>query len=696
MGGGQGVGIGGWLGAVAWGLWGGCALAQVVYDGSLGGPMGPVAGPEYRIDAAAGARAGDNLFHSFARFDINPGERANFTGPADIARVIGRITSGAPSTIDGTVAVAIPGADLYLLNPAGLLFGPEARLDVPGAFYATTAQRLFLEDGVFEGHLARGESNLGAGGVTGFGFDGAMVGQITVAGSQLAVPAGETLGVVAGAITVDQGNLIAPGGRIDLVATPGPSQVTPGAGDPTLQGRGGDITIRQRGLEGLPEVDGNPVANADTSGEGGGRISVSAGHLHLDGGLVFADTLGALPGRGVHVLVDDLTLSNGGRLTADTFGSGRGGDIAISAQGRVVVEGFGSSIASRGDGGDGGAIAIQAFAVHLDGGSLSAVGGSGVRAGTIDVVAGQLLLMGGAVISTNSVGLGGGDITLSASESIHIAGRSATGGRRSAVEAITAGPGRGGDIALTAPAVNLEDEALVSSQGLVFATGPAGDIAVVADELSVSDGAELAALSDGTGDAGTIDLQVERLTVTQGQLTTAASRAGGGQIDAQVAEVAVVRDGTLTTTVQGGGDDAGDITLARPVAVVLEGETTIVANAFAGQGGNIRIATETLLAEPMVVVEASSTLGVDGTVVFDTPDDDVAGRLLALAGDFASSPPVASRCGLGAQGSRLVRRGAEAGGNGPLDDLVANALDVPTPSLEAPGLACLDAALLGP
>ncbi len=105
------------------------AAAQVMLDGTTG-PAGALAGPDYRIGAGLGRRAGGNLFHSFARFGLRSGESATFSGPAGIENVISRVTGGARSDIDGVLRSTIPGADLWFLNPAGVVFGPNARLEV--------------------------------------------------------------------------------------------------------------------------------------------------------------------------------------------------------------------------------------------------------------------------------------------------------------------------------------------------------------------------------------------------------------------------------------------------------------------------------------------------------------------------------------------------------------------------------------
>ena len=120
--------------------------AQITLDGSLG-PRGPLPGPYYRIDADVGQIRGSNLFHSFGQFSVPTGGSATFTGPNTIANIMGRVTGGQASVIDGRLQSAIPGANLYLLNPSGVLFGPNARLDISGSFHVSTADFLRLADG---------------------------------------------------------------------------------------------------------------------------------------------------------------------------------------------------------------------------------------------------------------------------------------------------------------------------------------------------------------------------------------------------------------------------------------------------------------------------------------------------------------------------------------------------------------------
>src|SRR2546427_1411 len=118
----------------------------VVLDGKLG-PSGPLSGPNYNVTADLGRTVGNNLFHSFLRFNLDAGDVATFSGPANIQNILTRVTGGSASSIDGTIRSSITSANFFLINPAGILFGPNAALDVSGSFAVSTASYLKLADG---------------------------------------------------------------------------------------------------------------------------------------------------------------------------------------------------------------------------------------------------------------------------------------------------------------------------------------------------------------------------------------------------------------------------------------------------------------------------------------------------------------------------------------------------------------------
>src|SRR5437870_1783324 len=127
------------------------SLAQVTTalrpDGTLGTAV-TRNGNIYTIMGGTRPGNGPNLFHSFDRFSVGTNDIASFTGPqTGITNILSRVTGGQRSDIDGTLRSEMPGANLYLLNPAGVLFGPNASLDVSGSFHISTADYLRLADG---------------------------------------------------------------------------------------------------------------------------------------------------------------------------------------------------------------------------------------------------------------------------------------------------------------------------------------------------------------------------------------------------------------------------------------------------------------------------------------------------------------------------------------------------------------------
>jgi filamentous hemagglutinin family protein len=154
------------------------------------------------FDITNGTRRGANLFHSFGFFNIGTGDTANFLNDSGLAtsNIIGRVNGGQTSSIFGTIrTTGFGSAHLFLINPFGWIFGNGAALDVGGSFHVSTADVLRFADGVFS---ARDSSPLPVDGLTAnplaFGFLSPNPTRISITGSSLQVPTGETLSVVGG------------------------------------------------------------------------------------------------------------------------------------------------------------------------------------------------------------------------------------------------------------------------------------------------------------------------------------------------------------------------------------------------------------------------------------------------------------------------------------------------------------------
>src|SRR4029077_20400364 len=134
------------------------------------GTSGALPGPNYMISANLGKQVGNNLFHSFNQFNLISSESATFTGPNNIQNILSRVTGGSPSSIDGKVSSQIQGANLFFLNPAGVVFGPHAQLDVSGSVAVTTANYVKMVGGSRVNANLGGQDTLTSAPVSSFGF----------------------------------------------------------------------------------------------------------------------------------------------------------------------------------------------------------------------------------------------------------------------------------------------------------------------------------------------------------------------------------------------------------------------------------------------------------------------------------------------------------------------------------------------
>ncbi len=173
-----------------------------------------------RYDINGGSLSGDgaNLFHSFGQFGLNEGQIANFLTNSAIQNILARIAGPNPSLINGLITVTGGNSNLFLINPAGIVFGPNASLNVPGAFTATTANGVGFGSNWFN---AAGINNFSAlvGTPNAFYFGGTQPGSIVNVGN-LAVTPGQSLALLGGTV-VSTGQLSAPGGQINVAAVPG-------------------------------------------------------------------------------------------------------------------------------------------------------------------------------------------------------------------------------------------------------------------------------------------------------------------------------------------------------------------------------------------------------------------------------------------------------------------------------------------
>lgn len=598
---------------------GSAGYAAVALDGTLG-PAGALAGPDYVIPAEVGQIRGANLFQSFSQFSLTSGESATFAGPAGIHNIIGRVTGGEASSIDGTLASSIRGANLYLLNPSGIVFGPNGKIDVSGSFYASTADYLRFADGSrFDVRDPR-VSRLSVASPDAFGFLGSALAPITVL-SSLSVPTGATLGLIGGTITIagKAASLNAPSGRIDLGAVASAGEWQLGANAPVVSAFAalGDITIRDGAL-------------VSTAGDPGGTIYIRGGRLVMQDGALDSSTLGPTdhPGTGIDIAVrGDVALTNGS-IESSSFDAGRGGDIRIDAD-RLTMAGAsdtsmaqiraaGTNLGRGGDidinashvdiganarieaAGNVGAIRVNASDVVMTDGGEILSSADGAYVGAIAVTAQSVDLSGGAHIAM----LSGGDGTMPGEIAISASRIRLTGGGGSDASIVTQSPPGTGDTRIRIDTRDLEVLDGATIQTLNLTSG--GSIDVHADRVLVG------GVDETNGRAAAIFTEIPRAILAEPLLAARATPPSGADgIDIEAREVVLRDHGTIAIeakdratlgqmrieaddiSLTGGaaldvsaaiGGSAGDVSLVAHHTLTVR-DSAIRSNGFDGGGG---------------------------------------------------------------------------------------------------------------
>ena len=312
----------------------------------------PIAGSggttQFNITGGTRPGSGPNLFHSFGEFGIPTNNIANFLNETSLptTNILSRVTGGNPSNIFGTIqTTGFGSANLFLMNPAGIVFGPSASLNVGGSASFTTADYLRFADGA-QFHAIPGpqDASISSAPVAAFGFLGSNPAAITVQGGQLAVAEGQALSLVGGNITIEgatlapetvqPAQLFAPGGRINLasVASSGEVLFSSLQSAPNVNGE----SFTQMGNISL--TGGSTV---DVSADGAGTVTIRGGQFVIAEGTISADTVNS---NGAPTAIDvavtgNLSLANdlAPAITARTSGEGNAGAITLTSGGMEAI-----------------------------------------------------------------------------------------------------------------------------------------------------------------------------------------------------------------------------------------------------------------------------------------------------------------------------------------------------------------------
>ncbi|MEE9355358.1 MAG: filamentous hemagglutinin N-terminal domain-containing protein [Methylococcaceae bacterium] len=651
-------------------------FSEVTLDGSVG-TAGALSGPNYQITEEVGQRAGSNLFHSFGQFNLNNTESATFSGSAGIQNVIGRVTGGQASSIDGTLRVTIPDANLYLLNPAGILFGQNAKLDVPGSFHASTADLLKFQDGVqFESGVATPNPILTTALPEAFGFLGENPAGISVTGGNnttLEVPNGEMISLVGGDITIKDSSLYAPGGQINLasVGSAGDVVVTELGLDTASLERMGNISISQDPL--VPRVTIAPeipaIANVDVSADTAGKVFIRGGQMVMENANILSDTTNG-DGRGIDIgLTGDLNINGIAEtpeidsapqsgITTYSLGNGNAGNINLDVNGLKLTHGtrIDSTASSSGNGGD---LNINANSILLEGNQSNAVprfitGTTATgNAGNITINnADNIELSDSAFILSSTAAEGNTGVITINTDALNVRGNASIqsfisetgkgdGGSltvnansvdvqtKGLIRSITLGKGDSGDIAIDTGTLEIHDDAQIISTVLESGDGNAGNLSINASSVKVHNKGGIASVTSGKGNAGNLAVNADVLQVHDNSIIfSGVSTTGdgkGGHLLVSAGSLGVSKNAAILNTTDGQGN-AGDLTINANSLKVNDGKITNHTNS-SGDAGNLKIKIGSLefLGGVIGTLSAEDATGTNGNITIEANSIFMAG-----------------------------------------------------------------------
>lgn len=664
------------------------AFAGVTTDGSVGAVQS-LSGAMV-IPQTLGRLAGNNLFHSFATFNINTGESANFTTTTTtLANVISRVTGGSPSTINGqlklTPAAGTPG--FWFINPAGVTFGAGASIDIPGAFHVGTADYVKFPDGNFYADLTK-MSTFSIAAPEAFGFLSTTPTKLLVDGANLNNYM-KDIEIAAGDIelinhaSLNTATLTAlPGGNITVLAlgnfSANTSSVTSGAFG---SGQAGNIRIDVRGILTL---DGGAISSDSyvLLGGGAGNLSISAGSLVMKGQLtaptqIVSNTFGTRDAGSVSIRVrGDLSITGGGVITSSSrFGLGNAGAVFIEA-GNIFLSKDNTSntnvvISSQtGDPrvagpftgyGNGGAIVISTP------GSLTLEGGAKIISGTSTLhgSAGSISINAGRLVVDGYLGDASTPSEISA-RAYHLAGGSSSG--------------QTGNINISASDIVLSNRGQISIQNDATVADPSlltpTTLAVTAPRITLKD-ASINATSTGNVAASNIVLNfTDLLHLDPSSITTSAQNGNGGAITINGVGLIWLDNSQIITSVLGLTGNGGDITINADALFLNTGFIQANTAAAGATGGTVNINVPTILSsgssllvggatqyvfQPGVfgynVIQAAAPDGVSGAINMMGPVLDVSGSLAAIGAPLLDAGGIGRNVCQTTEGSSLSATG---------------------------------------
>ena len=629
------------------------ASSQVRVDNTLGNENSVVV-PDVSVNRIdGGAIRGHNLFHSFSEFNVSEGQGVYFNNPQGITNIFSRVTGNNSSSILGKLGV-LGNANLFLMNPNGIIFGPHASLDLGGSFVATTANAIqFNEQGVFSASSPETPPLLTVN-PSAFIFNRLRPSSISlnssreVAGQRkfydsyfqiigltdtfgLQVPDGHSLILLGGDVTLTDSHLNALEGRVELgsVAETGTVGLTV---------ENNTLSLNFPNNIALGDVSLAKGSRVYTGGDRSGDIQITANNIRLTGGSVlssetFGSQLGgtlALTAKDTIEIIEGAPIENPSpNVSTITYGSGNAANIMFNTKKLIVNEGAQISTGSIGKG-LGGELNINALesveliGISADGSGLTSFAGAEGKGGLINIKTKDLILRNGGFIATESFGSSennetgniasgaGGDVIVNASNSVTIF-------EGEGITAETFGKANAGNITINTGVLTIQKAGTitVASAYEYEAEGDSGNLTINASKAVNLSGKDSRLEATGTllGKAGNLTIKTGQMNISDGAIVTVNNlegQAGNLTIDADSLLVTGKKSSIIGSTESG---RAGNVSIRARNSVTLnnQGEISVQADGI-GKAGNLAIETGELQISSRGRTTVSSTKGQAGNL----------------------------------------------------------------------------------
>lgn len=529
------------------------ADAQIIPDRTLPNNS-TVTNNQNTVEINGGTVRGKNLFHSFSEFSINPDNLSNvidtayFNNGDNITTIFSRITGNSISEINGLIK-ANGNADLFLINPNGIIFGENASLDIGGSFISSTADSIkFAGEKEFSTVNPQANSLLTVNIPVGLQY-GEQPQDISVLGSVLE---NQALTLIGGNIFVEGGNLTTSQGNIALGSVG--SDQTVGLNSHSL---GWELDYAAENDFGKIRL--SEAASIEVRGDSGGRVKLQGDFISLkENSAISTNT--SVNSNNILIESNSLSIIDGGQIYLHTDGVEDGGNLNINAQ-EIELAG-------------------------VDSGLFSAVSENAQGNGAnINLQTNQLTIKDGAQIVLDTLGLGnGGNLNINAQE-INLINDSGI-----FAHAIT-GIGNGGDIAIATDSLSIQDGARIYAGNFSY---PRENLnSNILNTLQVSPNS-LAYTIIGTGEVGNIDINASSIVLDSSSkvpssISTSVYQQGGGIIKVNSDTISINNGHVFTNTK--GESHGGSIYLDADTLYLSQGGKVTTNTFAAGNGGKIMIET---------------------------------------------------------------------------------------------------------